>query len=169
MPTLLPKPPPMSGLITRILCSGRPATIAYSVRWACGAWVLHQMVSLPVTLSMSATAPHVSSGAGCTRGYSTSWVTTTSRLFERRVRRRCVAGLPVEDVVVGLAVDVVTDHRRVRVQRLPGVDDRGQHVVLDVDEREGIPRGVAVFGDDEGHLLALEPDFVRGEHRNDVV
>ena len=65
---MLPNPPPMSGLITRIFCSGRPATSAYSVRWAWGAWVVHQMVSLPVTLSMSAIAPQVSSGAGWTRG-----------------------------------------------------------------------------------------------------
>ena len=68
MPTLPPKPPPMSGEMTRILCSGRPATSAYTVRCACGAWVVDQIVSLPVTLSKSATAPQVSSGAGCTRG-----------------------------------------------------------------------------------------------------
>ena len=58
----------MSGEITRILCSGRPDTMAYRVRWACGAWVVSQMVSLPVTWSKSATAPQVSSGAGWTRG-----------------------------------------------------------------------------------------------------
>ena len=68
MPTLLPKPPPMSGEMTRILCSGSPATIAYSVRWACGAWVVDQTVSLPVTGSIDATVPQVSMGAGCTRG-----------------------------------------------------------------------------------------------------
>jgi len=51
MGTLLPNPPPMSGEITRILCSGRPATSAYTVRCACGAWVVHQSVSLPLTLS----------------------------------------------------------------------------------------------------------------------
>ena len=33
----------------RILCSGSPATNAYSVRWACGAWVVHHSVSLPLT------------------------------------------------------------------------------------------------------------------------
>ena len=32
MPTLLPNPPPMSGLTILILCSGSPATIAYNVR-----------------------------------------------------------------------------------------------------------------------------------------
>ncbi len=35
--TLLPKPPPMSGLMIRMFCSGRPATIANTVRCACGA------------------------------------------------------------------------------------------------------------------------------------
>ncbi len=42
--------------------------MAYTVRWACGAWLVIQAVSLPVTLSMWATDPHVSSGAGCERG-----------------------------------------------------------------------------------------------------
>ena len=169
MPTLLPNPPPMSGLIIRILCSGRPATIAYSVRWACGAWVLHQMVSFPVTLSMSATAPQVSSGAGWTRGIQHVLLDHDFGLLERGVGRRRVAGLPVEDVVVGLAVDVVADHRSVRVQGLRRIDNRRQYVVVHVDQREGIACGVAVFGDDERHLLPLESDFVGRENRDDVM
>ena len=52
--------------------------MAYRVRCACGAWVVSQMVSLPVTRSSWATAPQVSSGAGWTRGYSMSWVIVTS-------------------------------------------------------------------------------------------
>jgi len=52
--------------------------MAYRVRCACGAWVVSQMVSLPVTWSKCATAPQVSSGAGWTRGYSMSWVIVTS-------------------------------------------------------------------------------------------
>jgi hypothetical protein len=80
MPTLPPKPPPMSGAITRILCSGSPATSAYTVRCACGAWVVHHRVSLPLTRSKSATAPMVSIGAGCTLGYTISSLTTTSAL-----------------------------------------------------------------------------------------
>ncbi len=65
---MLPNPPPMSGEMTRILCSGRPDTMAYRVRCACGAWVVSQMVSFPLTWSYWATAPQVSSGAGWTRG-----------------------------------------------------------------------------------------------------
>ena len=68
MATLLPNPPPMSGEMIRILCSGSPVISAYIVRWACGAWLVDQIVSWPVTGSMAATAPQVSSGAGCTRG-----------------------------------------------------------------------------------------------------
>jgi hypothetical protein len=90
-------------------------------------------------------------------------------VLERRVGRRRVAGLPVEDVVVGLAVDVVADHRRVRVQRLRRIDNRGQYVVVDVDQREGVARGVTVLGDDECHLLPLESDLVRREDRDDVM
>ena len=78
MGTLLPKPPPMSGEITRILCSGIPAAVAYSRRCACGAWLVDHIVSLPETGSKSATAPQVSSGAGWTRGYSRCSVTVTS-------------------------------------------------------------------------------------------
>ena len=65
---LLPNPPPMSGEMILILCSGRPRNSEYSVRCACGACEVDQTVSLPVTSSMSATAPQVSSGAGWTRG-----------------------------------------------------------------------------------------------------
>ena len=79
-----------------------------------------------------------------------------------------VAGLPVEAVVVGLALDVVTDQRRLRVERMAYVDDRLEHVVLDVDQLERVPGGIPVLGDDEGDLLALEPDLVRGQHRLDV-
>ena len=68
MGTLLPNPPPMSGEMTRILCSGTPVAMAYRVRCACGAWLVAQTVSLPATWSKSATMPQVSSGAGCTLG-----------------------------------------------------------------------------------------------------
>ena len=68
MPTLLPKPPPMSGEMIWMLCSGIPATRAYTVRCACGAWLVDQTVSLPVTRSMLAIVPQVSIGAGCERG-----------------------------------------------------------------------------------------------------
>ena len=68
MPTLPPKPPPMSGEMIWIFCSGMPATSAYTVRCACGAWFVDQTVSLPVTGSMCATVPQVSIDAGCTRG-----------------------------------------------------------------------------------------------------
>ena len=53
-------------------------TVVYSVRWACGACVVHQTVSLPLTASWSAIAPQVSIGAGCERGNSMSCSTTTS-------------------------------------------------------------------------------------------
>ena len=82
---------------------------------------------------------------------------------EHLVRERLVAGLPVEDVVVGAPLDVVADHRRVRVERLAGVHDGRQVVVLDVDQLERVPGGVLVLGDDHRHLLALEAHLVGGE------
>jgi hypothetical protein len=68
MPTLLPKPPPMSPAMIRILCSGMPATMAYRVRWACGAIADYDPIDGKLTLYETTQAPHVSIGAGCTRG-----------------------------------------------------------------------------------------------------
>ena len=93
-----------------------------------------------------------------------SSATVTSADGERGVRRRLVARLPVEDVVVGLALEVVADHRGVGVQRLAGVDDRRQRLVLDVDQLERVARRVPVLGDDEGDLLALVAHLVGGQH-----
>ena len=57
-------------------------------------------------------------------------------LGERPVGRLLVAGLPSRArEVVALAVLVVADQRRVGIERLAGVDDRGQRLVLDVDQR----------------------------------
>jgi len=60
----LPKPPPMSGEITRMFCSGNPVTSANTVRIAWGAWLVMWIVALPVMPFTSATQPHVSRGAG---------------------------------------------------------------------------------------------------------
>ncbi len=90
-------------------------------------------------------------------------------LREDLVSLGSITGLPVEDVVVGLAFLVVADHRRLWFEGAAGVDDRRQRLVLDFDQLERVPRRVAVFGDHEGHLLALEPDLVGGQHRLGVV
>ena len=88
---------------------------------------------------------------------------------EDRLGGVLVAGLPVEAVVVLLAVQVVADHRGVRRQRAADVDDRRQDVVLDVDELEGVPCGVPVLGHHERDLLALEAHLVGGQHGLHVV
>ncbi len=75
-----------------------------------------------------------------------------------------VARLPVEDVVGGLALLVVADHRRVGVERAVRVVHDRQRLVLDVDQLERVARGVVVVGDDERHLLALEADLVGRQH-----
>jgi hypothetical protein len=87
------------------------------------------------------------------------------RAREDRLGRLPVAGLPVEDVVVGPALDLVAHQRRVRVERPAGLDHRRQHLVVDVDQLERVARGVPVVGDDKGDLLALEAHLVGGEHR----
>ena len=92
------------------------------------------------------------------------------RLREDALALLGVAGLPEgRSQVVGLVRLVVPDHRRVRVERLAGVDDRGQRVVLDVDQGQRVTRRVAVLGDHERDLLALEADLVAGQHGLRVV
>ena len=98
-----------------------------------------------------------------------SSATVTSAAGERRLRGGGVAGLPVEDVVVGLALDVVADDGGVGVERLAGVDHRRQRLVLDVDQLQRVACRVAVLGDDERHLLTLVAHLVRGQHGLHVV
>ena len=50
-------------------------------------------------------------------------------------------------------------------ERALRVDDDRQRLVLDVDQLERVPGRVAVVGDHERHLLALEADLVGGQHR----
>ena len=87
---------------------------------------------------------------------------------EHRVGLGLVAHLPVEDPVVRPALDLVADHRRVRVQRLAGVHQRGKDIVFDVDQLQGVPGGVTVFGHDERDLLPLEPDLVGDQDGLDI-
>jgi len=88
---------------------------------------------------------------------------------EDGVGGRLVAGLPVEDVVVLLARQVIADHRGPGIKRLPGVDHRRQRLVVDVDELQRVARGVPVLGDHERDLLPLEPHLVGGQDRLDVL
>ena len=83
---------------------------------------------------------------------------------EDGIRFGLVAGFPVEDVVVGAAFEVVANDRSARIHGLAGVDDRRQYVVLDLDQFEGVAGRIAVFGDDERHLLALKAHLVGDEN-----
>ena len=94
-------------------------------------------------------------------------------LGERRVGRGLVARLPGEDVVivlalavgaVGLVLEILADHRRVRRHRLERIDIDRQRLVFDLDQIGGIGRGVAVLGDDEGDFLVLEQHLAVGQH-----
>jgi hypothetical protein len=85
------------------------------------------------------------------------------------VRRRLVADLPVEDVVVGLALDVIANDRRIGIEGPSSVDDGRQRLVFDVDQLQRVPRRVAVVCDDEGDLLSMEAHLVGGEHGHHVM
>ena len=101
-------------------------------------------------------------------------------LFDRHIRfvegcvgRGLVASLPGEDVVVvlalavraiGLVLDVLADHRRAGGHRLERIDVARQRLVLDFDQFDGVGRGFAVLGNDEGDFLVLEQHFAVGQH-----
>ena len=86
------------------------------------------------------------------------------RLLDRRVRRGLVADFPVEDVVVLLVRLVRAQDRRAFLQRLEGVHDDRQRLVLDLDRVGAVRRRVAVGRDDGGDLLRLVHDAVGREH-----
>jgi hypothetical protein len=67
-------------------------------------------------------------------------------------------------VVAFAPFQVVADDRRAGLKRAARVDHGRQRLVLHVDQLEGVPGGVAVLGDHERHLLALEPHLVGGQH-----
>src|SRR6266545_3428825 len=101
MGTLLPKPPPMSGEMIRMFCSGSPATNANSVRWACGACEVIQMVVLPVAGATSATRPLERCGCGAdvdpATGKTTIWMTSQAP-HAHRTLFALVAGLPEQNI-----------------------------------------------------------------------
>ena len=72
-------------------------------------------------------------------------------------------------MVVGLALEVGADDGGRGLQCTTYVDDGFEDVVFDVDQLERVTRGIAVLGDDERHLLALEPHLVGGQDRLHVV
>ncbi len=93
--------------------------------------------------------------------------------LKRRVGRRFVAGLPGEDVVVvlalavrtvGLVLEILTDHRRVRRHRFERVDVDRKRLVFHLDQIGGVSRDIAVLRDHKGHFLILEQHFAVGQH-----
>ena len=96
------------------------------------------------------------------------------RRRQRLLGRRLVARLPQEDVVrvparpvraVLLVLDVLAQHRRVRIQRLERIDQRRQLLVVDLDQLDRVRGGIAVGRDHERDLLALEQHLLVGQHR----
>ena len=86
------------------------------------------------------------------------------RLLEGAVRRVAIADLPMEDVVVGLALLVVAQHGCIGLERLEWVHDHGQRLVLDLDGLDAVGGCVAAGRHDGGDLLAREHHLVDREH-----
>ena len=65
---------------------------------------------------------------------------------------------------VGLVLEVLADHRRVRRHRLERIDVDRERLVFDLDQFGGVGGGVAVFGDHEGDFLVLKQHLAVGQH-----
>ena len=65
---------------------------------------------------------------------------------------------------VGLVLEILADHRRIRRHRLERIDIDRQRLVFDFHEIGGIGRDIAILGDHERHFLVLEQHFAVGEH-----
>lgn len=63
-----------------------------------------------------------------------------------------------------LADEVLAQHRRVRVHRLEGIDQRGQRLVFDDDRVDAVIGRIAVGGDNEGDLLILKQHLAVGQN-----
>ena len=75
---LLPKPPPTSVAITRILCSATPVISDAKNRTICGFWLVLHKVSSPMDFSQLATAERGSIALGTSRCWTMVSLTTTS-------------------------------------------------------------------------------------------
>jgi len=74
------------------------------------------------------------------------------------------AGRRLRQSPVGLHIGVQV--RGVRAHGLFGVVDRGQFLVHNIDQQQGLVGGLPVDGGDGGHLLAHETHHVLGQHRH---
>ena len=86
-------------------------------------------------------------------------------LGDRGVRPGPIARFPVPDVVVGLVGAAVgPQHERIRLQRLEGIDDDRQRLVVDVDRRDAVGGDVLGRRHDRGDFLGLVHDGRRRQH-----
>jgi hypothetical protein len=60
--SLDPKPPPTSGAMTRMLCSGMPVTTASRNLRMCGIWVADHSVNSPPTLEQTTARGSIAAG-----------------------------------------------------------------------------------------------------------
>ncbi len=95
------------------------------------------------------------------------------RLPEGGVCEVLIADGPLKNVVVvlartmragHLADEVLAQHRRIRIHRLEGIDQRRQRLVFDDDRVDAVIGRIAVGGDDEGDLLILEQHLAVGQN-----
>ena len=86
-----------------------------------------------------------------------------------RIELGLIARIPIKDVVVALALEVVTNDAAVGVHGFANIDDWIEEVVFNIDQLERIASGVLILGNDEGNFLVLEANLVGGEHGLDIV
>ena len=155
--SLEPKPPPTSGAITRMFCSGMPVTSGehepQHVR-DLGRRPERELVA-------DAGADH---RARLHRARDQPLLAVVALQHHRGVAEGRVEVAVGEDPLVALVAGLV-HLRRVLVQRRPDVQHRRQRLVVDVDGCERVGGLVPVPGHHDGHRLADVADLVGGHRR----
>ena len=155
--SLDPKPPPTSGAMTRMFCSGIPVTRASMTRSTCGIWVDGPEGELPA----HARADH---RARLHRARDQPLLAVRALDHHGRVAEGRVQVALGEDEVEALVARLVHLGRRV-LQRRPHVEHRRKLLVVDFDGGQRVGRGVAVAGHDAGHGLADVAHLVHRHRR----
>ena len=157
----MPKPPPTSGVMTRIFSGGTLKTLPASRFFTSQEpWVPQVRVNFSFAASYSAIAARPSMEATMTRLF-----TTVSRVTCAACCTSCSAFAlsPVSQSKATLLPTLVPDQRRARLMRRGQVGGGGQHVVVDHDRLGAVAGGLRRLGDDEGDGVADIADAVLGQ------
>ena len=154
-----PNAPPTPASVNRTFSTGRSRQAATWSRSTCSHWVaMHR--STPPSSAGTASPDSGPRNAWSCIPTSYSPVTTTSASPGSGPCSMC-------DVAQQVAGGM--QRRRGRIERVLRIDQRLQHLVVDLDPRSGVPRRLRMVGGDDRHRLALVADLGERQHRLVVV